>query len=493
VKTKKLFSLFTLGALCLIVARESLAQTFTTLHSFATAAYDSNTTNVIYNRTNNDGINPGGLLLWSNGLYGVANGGGTNGNGTLFVALLDGSGFTNLYTFPTQIGGASPSGSLISAGNIFYGTAMSGGINETGTLFSFSPTNGALTNIYNFSTGVTNGYYPTDGLVLSGKTLYGMAEGGTNNVDLIFSINDNGTNFQDLHSFAMGGGSFPYTNFDGYTIAGNLLLSGNTLFGVMEYGGLDGWGTAFKVQTDGSGFTTLYNFTNENDGAAPSGGLVLDGETLFGVATSGGSNLTGTIYSMDTNGSNFYVLHTFAPGNWNASASCAAYTNSDGANPDGSLTLSDGVLFGATGVGGTNGDGTIFSIRTDGADFTNLYQFSPIISGLYNSDGALPVGSLIISSNTLYGTTTLGGVHGSGSVFSLTLGTTDGSAPPLNILHSGTNVILTWPATGYTLQATTNLASTSWSNVTPPPGLLDGMSVVTNPISGARMFFRLSQ
>jgi len=70
------------------------------------------------------------------------------------------------------------------------------------------------------------------------------------------------------------------------------------------------------------------------------------------------------------------------------------------------------------------------------------------------------------------------------------------SAPQLTIMSSGTNVILTWPmnATGFTLQSTTNLVSPAvWSPVSPAPVVVNGPNAVTNPVSGPRRFYRLSQ
>jgi hypothetical protein len=61
--------------------------------------------------------------------------------------------------------------------------------------------------------------------------------------------------------------------------------------------------------------------------------------------------------------------------------------------------------------------------------------------------------------------------------------------PTLSITLSGTNAILTWPATanGYNLQSTSNLVSpVVWSNVS-------GQYAVTNSITGSQMFYRLSK
>jgi hypothetical protein len=68
--------------------------------------------------------------------------------------------------------------------------------------------------------------------------------------------------------------------------------------------------------------------------------------------------------------------------------------------------------------------------------------------------------------------------------------------PQLTIGRSGTNMVITWPtnATGFTLQAATNLASpVIWAAVSPLPAVVNGQNTVTNPISGPRKFYELSQ
>ena len=53
-------------------------------------------------------------------------------------------------------------------------------------------------------------------------------------------------------------------------------------------------------------------------------------------------------------------------------------TNSDGANPVAGLTLLWGLttLCGTAEHGGTNGNGTVFAINTDGTGFTDLHTFT---------------------------------------------------------------------------------------------------------------------
>ena len=134
-----------------------------------------------------------------------------------------------------------------------------------------------------------------------------------------------------------------------------------------------------------------------------------------------------------------------------------------------------------------NGSGTVFTVKTDGTGFTNLYTFTALDPNTgTNSDGANSRAGLVLTGNTLYGTASGGGANGTGTVFGLSLNSAVVSPPQLTINLLGTNVILNWSATGFNLQSTTNLVSPVWAAVA-------GQNAVTNPISGTQKFYRLSQ
>jgi len=97
---------------------------------------------------------------------------------------------------------------------------------------------------------------------------------------------------------------------------------------------------------------------------------------------------------------------------------------------------------------------------------------------------------LILSSNVLYGTAEFGGMNSDGTVFSLSV------LPQIGIVHSGTNVIMTWSTNlaGFTMEYTTNLAPTPhWVTNPAAPVLLNGQYALTNSTSGRQKFFRLIQ
>jgi uncharacterized repeat protein (TIGR03803 family) len=168
--------------------------------------------------------------------------------------------------------------------------------------------------------------------------------------------------------------------------------------------------------------------------------------------------------------------------------SSAPFTNSDGAVPHAGLILSSNTLYGTTELGGGLGGGVVFALNTDGTGFTNLYGFAATIT---NGSGSGPNG-LVLSGNALYGTTVKGGSSGNGTVFRLSLV----NAPRLTLILSGANAILMWPtnATSFVLESTTNLGSAAvWSTNPASPNVVNGQNAVTNQISNAHMFFRLSQ
>ena len=86
----------------------------------------------------------------------------------------------------------------------------------------------------------------------------------------------------------------------------------------------------------------------------------------------------------------------------------------DGSNPvDGLLLGANGTFYGTTSTGGPAGLGVVFKMSAKGQE-TVLHGF------LGGADGAAPNGGLIEGAgNTLFGTTTGGGAHGAGTVYSV--------------------------------------------------------------------------
>ena len=313
---------------------------------------------------NNDGANPNqALLLLSNTLYGTAYNGGTSDGGTVFKLNTDGSGFTNLHNFDFN-DGAWPLSSLVLSGNTLYGTASSSRSN--GVVFAMNTDGTGFADRYSFSgyTGLpqnnptnSDGAGPLSGVILAGNTLYGTtSSGGASGYGAVFKVNTDGTGFANLHSFP----AITY-NSEGAYPAASLVLSGNTLYGTTQSGGTSDSGTLFAVNNDGSNFRTLYSFgSTQDDGDDPVAGLILSGNTLYGTTYYGGPSKNGNVFAINSDGTGFVTLYSFTAGN--SVAVGAVVTNSDGAFPSGGLVLSGNKLYGTTRTGGSSGNGTIFSI-----------------------------------------------------------------------------------------------------------------------------------
>lgn len=124
-------------------------------------------------------------------------------------------------------------------------------------------------------------------------------------------------------------------------------------------------------------------------------------DILVGLTSVGGQNGAGTAFSIKTTGSNFLLHRNFL----NA-----------GYSPHGDLVKgADGYFYGMTSSGGTKGYGTIFKISSSGT--------LNIIKNLdYYTTGAYPYGSLILNATdgSFYGLTSSGGAKGYGVVFKIT-------------------------------------------------------------------------
>lgn len=236
-----------------------------------------------------------GLIFSGNMLYGVTGAG-------VFAINTNGSGFTNFSRSSGDLGGSLAP--LVLSDNTLYGTAPSSAEPGWGGLFAVNTDSTGFTNLCRFNRHpFDGGISPLGGLILSGNKLYGTAtRGGKFLWGTVFAINTDSTGLTNLHSFlAMSGPS--QTNSEGSDPFCGLVLAGNTLYGTSRRGGAFGSGTIFAINTDGTGFTNLYNFTahagnSNSEGFSPYAGLVVSGNTLYGTAPVGGTFSLGTIFRL---------------------------------------------------------------------------------------------------------------------------------------------------------------------------------------------------
>jgi len=325
--------------------------------------------------------------------------------------------FSVIHTFINDgLDGEVPSAGLIrdGMGNL-YGTASAGGANPCfgdgtcGVVFKLDSA-GNETVLHSFR--ISDGSTPIAGLVRDGVgNLYGAAYFGA--IDGGLCVFGCGTIFK-LGASGKGTVLHAFTGYpsDGDGPAGDLLrdAAGN-LYGTTAYGGENDYGTIFKVDSAGRE-TVLYSFTGYgNDGARPLSGLVRDkAGTLYGTTYTGGTYGAGTIFKLDTGGTET-VLYTFTDG-------------ADGQAPYGQLIRDEaGNLYGTAWGGGLAGCaqygcGTVFKLDVAG-NFTVLHTF------VGPTEGGSPYGGLLRdAAGNFYGTTEYGGSaacpeYGCGSVYKL--------------------------------------------------------------------------
>jgi uncharacterized repeat protein (TIGR03803 family) len=300
---------------------------------------------------------------------------------------------------------------------------------------SIQPVNAQpMHDLHDFSTSSpSHGLYPQGSLFLDKEgNLYGATGGGGAFGDgTVFKLTPSGTETV-LHSFNGPDGLDPHS---GLLLDGRGNLYGTTFFGGTSYvgalpAGPAGYGTVFKL--DASGNETVLHSFNCSDGASPEAALIMDREgNLYGTTSEGGQAsicdapmigsgiCCGTVFKLSPSGK-FTVLHSFLDG------------PEDGTGPAGPLLLDeDGNLYGVTGGGGTQEDGTIFKLDRSGHE-TILHSFTGL-------DGVFPFGPLIRDwAGNLYGAASInlsGASNASGSIRGGTVFKLDRDGK-LNIIHN---------------------------------------------------------
>lgn len=411
----------------------------------------------------NEGSVPAGpLLQGADGrFYGGTTLGGSNGQGTIYAVSSTGT-LTVLHAFAGS-DGAHPAGALTAGTDgTLYGVTEYGGDNDAGTVFSITP-GGVFKLLHSFAAWTDNanadGMAPRGGLTLgSDGNFYGAtSRGGSNDGGTLFRITPAGA-LTTLYTF----GALSSARADGAVPSTPLIPGADGRFysttssgGSYSSGGLAP-GTLYALGLDGN-FSALHSFTSAMDGASPSGLVAASDGNFYGATSAGGPNGSGTLFKATAAG-DVTTIYSFATGAINSSG---LMTNSDGLYPvSGVIAANDGTLYGGTVFGGSNGTGNLFSLAPDNT-LTILYQFSSASSGI-NSDGAaITTAPIRGSDGNLYGATALGGSNGMGVIYkvtmpalptvTLTLGTSQ--------ITSGSSTSLTWSTSG----ALSCTASGGWS------------------------------
>ncbi len=243
--------------------------TLTTLHSFDFT----------------DGYGPWGMIQGADGnFYGTTQNGGANSGGTVFKMSSSGA-LTTLYSFcatPGCTDGKDPVGALVQATNgNFYGMTEGGGANGEGTVFKITSA-GVLTTLNSFcgKTDCADGEYPQGALIqgTDGNFYGATGSGGAHGEGTVFKITSAGV-LTTLYSFCPDGDGCT----DGAEPEGGLVQATNgIIYGTTYAGGLyDQGGTVFSMNVGLGAFVKT----------VPASGAVGTAVTILGTDLSGATSV----------------------------------------------------------------------------------------------------------------------------------------------------------------------------------------------------------
>jgi uncharacterized repeat protein (TIGR03803 family) len=235
---------------------------------------------------------------------------------------------------------------------------------------------------------------------------------------------------QDLHNFGS-------TNNDGSQPSRVVQGADGWLYGATSYGGNVGAGILFKLNTDGTGYTILHSFATNDvaNGAYPTGDIAMTPDGwLCGTTVYGGATSAGTVYKINSNGSGFVLLHSFTLHD-NIAYGATEY-------PHNLMQGSDGYLYGT--IEGASGGfhGAVFKVDTNGNGYLEIHTFGVSAIGDLDTPRA---GVVQGSDGALYGTALSGyrAVSSAGGVFKVS---TDGTVYQVLYGFGPTNEAAPYPA-----------------------------------------------
>jgi uncharacterized repeat protein (TIGR03803 family) len=318
---------------------------------------------VLHNFNGLDGGSPYGSLIQTadSSIFGMTTQGGTSAypHGVIFKINPDGSDYTVVREFRSDTGD-NPFGSLMqTTDGVLVGTTYAGGSFNHGTIFKMKTDGSNYTVIHSFQE--SEGYIPRCTMFQGADgVLYGMTPwGGSLVFGTIFSIKLDGSDFKVLHNFSR---EIPQ---------GSLIqASDGTLLGMTTEGGLYGVGVIFRIDPDGSDYSTLFDFNNLN-GRFPTGSLILgENNTIYGTTDAGGPFFEngavqggGTIFKINFDGTGHTILHNFITPTGSTPAGI-------------SLILHENKLFGYTSAGGLHNGGVIFNFDLSTSTYNKLADLS---------------------------------------------------------------------------------------------------------------------
>lgn len=360
-------------------------------------------------------VNDGAGFLW-----GVTQ----TGNGTVYKKEIATSNVTTVVTFSGTSGsfpGTAPIGPLVLENGHLWGVTTTGGTGTSpglGTVFKVKVSDSTYSTVLRFGSltggnaGVRN---PANGLASDGKGyLWGIASaGGGASAWWIYKISSTDGSFTKVSEFG------PGTNNSIYTALTNVAaptgrvpykgLSGNGtdpyLWGTTSEGGTKGWGTLFRYNPTTNHYQVMVNFTGTTAGflgGRANGRLLVDDDGIvWGTTEMGGSNGTG-----------YGTVFKYNPTAQSFTTLHSFNLGGNGGFPrSGLVDGGDGFLWGTA---SSSPNGVIYKVNKATGAVTVTYAFpsSPTTEGSRPEGELLPDGA-----GNLWGTAIVGGTSSNGVLF----------------------------------------------------------------------------
>jgi uncharacterized repeat protein (TIGR03803 family) len=367
-------------------------------------AAGTNTITAVASFSSSTGNQPMGQLMIdpAGNLYGTTYYGGANNVGTVFEVVAGSNTITKIADFSLTVG-TNPTSGLIedSSGNL-YGTAQNGGADNEGTIFKIASGSHTITVLASFNG--TNGNEPLGGVVMdSSGNLYGTT--GYDGQGNIWKLARGSSTITTLASFNFTDGAVPSAsmvmdssgNLYGTTAGGmspvfELAAGTTTITSLYEVTGevstgqllmdssgnlffttYTGYGSVFEI-TAGSHSVLKLADLNIPNGYEPQAGVVMDSSgNLYGVAYYGGSNNEGTVFEVTPTPTVTQAVFTSQPTTVTAGTSQSFSVSTESAGgavvaQGGTVTLSI-----ASGPSGATLGGTLTATATNGvATFSGI-------------------------------------------------------------------------------------------------------------------------
>jgi uncharacterized repeat protein (TIGR03803 family) len=254
-----------------------------------------------------DGGQPLGDLTFDHAgnIYGTTQVGGLAqscaglGCGTVFQLSHSNANWTEnvLHQFAGGNDGSTPNGGVVfdHSGNL-YGTTLTGGSSNFGTVFQLTPSGSGWTNqvLYNFQNAFDGANPDTGAIFDAAGNLYGSTIlGGNGQGGAVFELTPSGRNWIFKVVYGLTGNAGPFGNL-------SLDAAGN-LYGTTYQDGAYTTGSGFELTpSQGSWtYTSLYSFVGGNDGGLPVSNLVFDSSgNMYGTASFDGADGYGVVFEI---------------------------------------------------------------------------------------------------------------------------------------------------------------------------------------------------